>query len=310
MTNVFEAVDANKQKSMIVVVCFVLFVVVATVLIAKGMGIYFGYEASGFGIGGLSLIVSGVMSFVSYYASDKIVLAMSGARPANPQSDRLFYSLTETLSKAAGLPMPKLYVIDDTALNAFATGRDPKHAAMCATTGLLSALNRTELEGVIGHELSHIGNYDTRLMSIVSILVGSITLLGDWFLRSMFWGGGGRDRDDDRKGGNQLFLILGIVFAILSPIIAQLIQLAISRRREFLADASSAKLTRQPGGLISALQKLSQDREPLEVANKATAHLYITNPFKGVHGQLDQFAKLFNTHPPIQDRIKALSGML
>ncbi len=308
MVNVFAAVESNKRKSAVVVMGFIVFVVAASYFITKALAGYYGYQSSGFELTGFALIFSGVMSLVSYYASDKIVLAMSGARPADPRSDRLFYTVTENLSLAAGIPMPKLYIINDTALNAFATGRDPKHAAVCATSGLLAQLNRTELEGVVGHELSHVINYDTRLMSIVSILVGSLTLLGDWFFRSM-WFGGGRSRDDDRRESGQIFIVVGLIFAIISPIIAQLIQLAISRRREFLADASSVKLTRQPSGLISALRKLNQDREPLEVANKATAHLYIVNPFKGIHGQLDQFAKLFNTHPPISDRIAALESM-
>ena len=175
---------------------------------------------------------------------------------------------------AARIPMPNLYVIDDTALNAF-TGRDPEHATVCATTGLLAQLNRTELEGVIGHELSHVANYDTRLMSIVTILVGLITLLGDWLLRATFHS---KSNSDDNKSSNAIFLVIGILLAILSPIIAQIIQLAISRRREYLADASSVKLTRQPSGLISALKKLGADKEPLEAANKATAHLYIPIP--------------------------------
>jgi len=211
------------------------------------------------------------------------------------------------LAIASGLPKPRLYVIEDSATNAFATGRDPDHAVVCATTGLLQKLSRTELEGVIAHELSHIKNFDIRLMSIVAVLVGMVALLGDIFLRTSFRGG----RSDRR--GNQaavLFLVLGIVFAILSPIIAQLIQLAVSRRREFLADSGSVAITRQPQGLISALEKISADHEPLEAANKATAHLYIVNPFKEKgHGTRDWFAGLFNTHPPMEERIKALKSM-
>ena len=208
---------------------------------------------------------------------------------------------------ASRLPMPKLYVIEDTALNAFATGRDPKHGVICLTTGLLNKLNRTELEGVVAHEMSHIGNYDTRLMSIVTILVGMVTLLADWFLR----GFGRRNSDEKGKGnlGAVLFL-LGIVLVILSPIIAKLIQLALSRRREYLADASAVKLTRQPDGLANALAKIDQDKEPLEVANKATAHLYIANPLKNRHDKIGWFAGLFVTHPPIKERIKALKEMV
>ncbi|TEU02291.1 zinc metalloprotease HtpX, partial [Candidatus Woesebacteria bacterium] len=252
----------------------------------------------------------GLMSFGGYYYSDKIVLKISGARPADKKRDFLFYTVVENLSIATGLPKPKLYVIDDSAPNAFATGRDPKHAVVCTTTGLLSKLNRTELEGVLAHELSHIRNYDIRLMSVVAVLVGMVALLGDFFLRMSFYG---RRRDSSRKAGQLgvVILVLGILFAILSPIIAKLIQLAISRRREFLADASAISITRQPQGLISALQKISADKEPLEVANKATAHLYIINPFKGKksHSAIGWFAGLFNTHPPISKRIKTLKNM-
>lgn len=307
MVNVYESVSANKRNSAIIVVGFVLFVTVSAVLIAKGISAYYGYQSTGLEFTGIALVISGIMSFVGYYYSDSVILGLSKARPADKRTDFTFYSVCENLSMAAGLPMPKLYVIDDTALNAFATGRDPQHAAMCATTGLLQRLNRTELEGVIGHELSHIGNYDTRLMSVVTVLVGVVTLLGDWMLRANFWGGR-RSRDNEGNIG-AIFLVLGLVTAILSPIIAQIIQLAVSRRREFLADASSVKLTRQPSSLISALKKLGADKEPLEVANKATAHLYIVNPFKGIHGPMDKLAGLFNTHPPLADRITALEKM-
>lgn len=307
MVNIYESVDSNKRKSALVVVLFVAFVLVAAFVIAKGMGAYLGYQASGLEFTGLALIVSGVMSFVSYYWSDRVILGLAGARPADRKRDFNYYTVAQNMSLAAGLPMPKLYVIDDSAMNAFATGRDPAHATICATSGLLAKLNRTELEGVIGHEMSHVANYDTRLMSIVVVLVGLVTLLGDWLLRMSFFGGGRRNRDEGDSGG--IFILLGLVFALLSPIIAQLIQLAISRRREYLADANSVKLTRQPSGLISALKKLGADREPLEAANKATAHLYIVNPFKGIHGALDRLSGLFDTHPPLPDRIKALEQM-
>lgn len=307
MLNVYESVDNNKRKSWLVIAGFVVFVVMAAVMIAKGIAAYYGYQSTGLEFTGIALIISGVMSFVSYYWSDSIVLSLSGARPADRKRDFLFYTVSENLSLAANLPIPKLFVIDDSAMNAFATGRDPQHASVCATSGLLAKLNRTELEGVIGHELSHIGNYDTRLMSVVTVLVGLITLLGDWLLRASWFGGRSSDRED--KGNGAVFLVLGLVFAILSPVIAQIIQLAISRRREFLADASSVKLTRQPSGLISALKKLGADKEPLEAANKATAHLYIVNPFKGIHGSLDWMAGLFNTHPPLAERIKVLEQM-
>ncbi len=307
MINVYESVDANRKKSWLIIAGFVVFVVAASILIAKGLAAYYGYQSSGLELTGIALVISGAMSFASYYWSDSIILAISGARPADRRRDFNFYTVAQNLSLASGLPLPRLYVIADTAMNAFATGRDPAHAAVCATTGLLSQLNRTELEGVVGHELSHVANYDTRLMSVVTILVGLVTLLGDWLLRSMWWGGRGRDNED--RGGNAVFLLLGILMAILSPVIAQIIQLAVSRQREFLADANSVKLTRQPSGLISALKKLGADREPLEAANKATAHLYIVNPLKNRHDAVGWFAGLFNTHPPLRDRISALEKM-
>lgn len=290
-----------------VVFLFVVFVALATYFIAKAMGIYVGYEPTQLGFIGLALIVSGISSFISYYYSDKIILGISGARPADRKRDFLFYTVAENVAIGAGIQTPKLYVINDSAPNAFATGRDIKHAVVCATTGLLEKLNRTELEGVIAHEITHIKNYDTRLMSIVSVMVGLIALLGDWFMR-MSWGG--RRRNSDRDSSAAVFLVIGLIFAILSPIIGRLIQLAISRRREFMADSGSIAITRQPSGLISALEKISADVEPLEVANKATAHLYICSPFKGKsENRTSRLSSLFNTHPPISDRIKALKTM-
>lgn len=302
MLNVFESVSSNKTKSTIIMVLFVAFVSVSAYFISLA----FGWRGSSLSFLGLAFIFSGLGSLASYYWSDKIILGMSGAHPADPQKNRVFYSVAQNLSLAASLPMPKLYIIVDTALNAFATGRDPQHAVVCATSGLLSRLSRTELEGVIGHELSHVANYDIRLMSIVTILVGTLTLLGDWLIRSRW----SLSRDDDsRSGAGQIGMLIGLVLALISPLIAQLIQLAISRRREFLADAFSAKLTRQPSGLISALTKLGADTEPLEAANKATAHLYITNPLKNHHDLIGWFSGLFNTHPPLDHRIQALQRM-
>ena len=310
MINIYEAQAANKRKSAVVIVLFVLFVAVVVYVISQALGYYYGYQPGGLGMVGFALIISGLMSFGGYYFSDRIVLSISRARPADRKRNLAFYTVAENLALGAGIPKPKLYVIDDSAANAFATGRDPEHAVVCATTGLLQKLTRSELEGVIAHELTHVRNYDTRLMSVVSVLVGMVALLGDWLLRARWYGGKDRDRSD----GNQLgaiILILGIVLAILSPIIAQLIQLAISRRREFMADAGSVEITRQPGGLISALTKISSDREPLEAANKATAHLYIVNPFKEKgHGAVGWLANLFNTHPPIEERIKVLQKMV
>lgn len=309
MQNIYEVQAANKWKSFFVVVGFFLFVSVAIYVLSQAMGYYLGFRPGGLGTVGLALIVSGAMSFGSYWFSDRIVLTLSGARPASKKHNFEFFTAAENLSIAARIPMPKLYVIDDTAPNAFATGRDPKHGVVCATTGLLQKLNRTELEGVIAHELAHIKNYDTRLMSLVSIMVGSLALLADWLLRMAWWGGGNRDEDNKGQLG-AIIMILGLVFALLSPIIATLIQLAISRRREYSADAGAIAITRQPSGLISALQKIAMDREPLEAANKATAHMYIINPFKGDDKRaVSWFAGLFNTHPPVEERLKALKKM-
>lgn len=306
MINVYEAVSSNKRKSAFIVVLFAVFVAIAVYFISQGFGVYLGYKPGGLGFAGIALILSGVMSLGGYYYSDKIVLSISGARPANRKRDFEFYTVAENLAIGAGLPKPKLYIIEDSATNAFATGRDPGHAVICATRGLLDKLNRTELEGVIAHELSHIRHYDIRLMSVVAVLVGMVALLGDFFLRMSFYGR--RDRKAGQLGA--VVLVIGIIFALLSPIIANLIKLAISRRREFLADAGSVSLTRQPSGLIAALQKISKDHEPLEAANKATAHLYIANPFKDkAKSAVGWFAKMFNTHPPMEERVKVLKRM-
>ncbi len=304
MINVYESVDSNKRKSFLIMVLFVVFITGVVYLFDKALGY-------GPGFIGLALIFSGFASLASYYWGDKMILALSGARPADKKRDFQFYTVAENLSMAAQIPMPKLYVIDDSAPNAFATGRDPQHAAICATSGLLAKLNRTELEGVVGHELTHVRNFDTRLMAIVTILIGTVALLSDWFMRSLWWGGG-RRRNNDEGGGNMqaILLVVAILSAILAPIIGQLIQLAISRRREYLADAGSVMLTRQPNGLIQALEKISDDPDPLETANKATAHLYIVNPFKEKgHAMVGWLSHLFDTHPPIVDRIKALEAM-
>lgn len=300
MLNVYEQVDRNKARSTIVIAVFAIFIALTVYILGRA----FGYGPSFIG---MALIVSGISSFFGYWYSDKIILGISGARPANKSEDLLFRQVAENISIGAGVPVPKLFVIDDSAPNAFATGRDVSHAVVCVTTGLLEKLNRTELEGVVAHEISHIKNYDTRLMSVVAVLVGMITLLGDWLLRSRFRS---RSRDNDESGNlGVILMILGIVLALLSPIIAQLIQLTISRRREFLADAGSAMITRQPSGLISALKKIAADSEPLEAANKATAHLYIVNPFKEKQNNVGWFANMFNTHPPVAERIRALEGL-
>jgi heat shock protein HtpX len=307
--NIYEVQSANKIKSAVIVALFVVFVFLAAYILTNAFGYYMGYQPGGFGYFGMALIISGISSFVSYYYSDKIILGISGARKATVQEDKLFTQVVENLCIGAGLPKPTLYVIDDPSPNAFATGRDPKHAVICATSGLLEKLNRSEMEGVFAHELTHVKNYDTRLMAVVAVMVGLVALLGDWFMRSM-WFGGGRRRGNGEGDVGAIFLVLGIVFAILSPIVGTLIQLAISRRREFMADAGSVEITRQPQDLISALEKISADPEPLLKANKATAHLYIENPFKKEgHGKVGWFSGLFDTHPPISERIKALKSM-
>ncbi len=291
-------INSNITKTYVFMTLFVAFVILA----AYVMGNALGYGNSWMVI---AVLLSVISSFVSYYWGADMVLAMSHARPADRRRDFDFFTVAENLAIAAGIPKPKLYVIDDTAMNAFATGRDPQHAVVCATSGILSRLERRELEGVIAHELSHIKNFDTRLMAVVAVLVGTIAFLGDMFMRTLWWGGSARRRSDrdDNLGG--ILLIIGIVLAILSPIIATLIQLAVSRKREFLADASGAYLTRYPEGLARALEKLSKDKEVLEAATNATAHLFIANPFKGKNFGA-WFSGLFDTHPPISERVKIL----
>ncbi|NCN87444.1 MAG: M48 family metallopeptidase [Candidatus Pacebacteria bacterium] len=299
----YQTIQENKTKSLVIISLFITFIVSATYIMARGLGY-------GLDIVGIALIISGLTSFFSYYYSDKIILGISGAREAKRTEFFDFYTVTENLCIASGLPQPKLYVIDDTAMNAFATGRDPQHAVVCATTGLLQRLNRSEIEAVVAHELSHVKNYDIRLMSIVTILVGFVALLSDWMLRMTFFGGRGKRDSNNNSGQLQIIMfVIGIILAILSPIIAQLIQLAISRRREFFADASAVAFTKNPQGLINALKKISQDQEPLEVANKATAHLYISNPLKNTHNAVGLFSKMFRTHPPVKERIAALAKL-
>jgi len=295
----WEQISSNRVKSTLLVVFFVAFVIF--------IGWIFG-QTTVWGPAApiLAAVVAGVMAFAGYYNSDKIVLSISRARPATKQEFPYLHNTVEGLAIAAGLPVPKLYVIDDTAPNAFATGRNPEHAAIAVTTGLLQKLNRAELEGVIAHEMSHIADYDTLLMTLTVVMVGTVALVSDWTMRSFFWGGGRRRRGAGGGQAGMILLLVALVLAILSPIIAQLIRLAISRRREFLADANSARLTRYPEGLASALEKLTLDREPLEAANKATAHLYIVNPLKDIGGTMNE---LFSTHPPIEKRIAALRAM-
>lgn len=292
----YTEISKNKRNSILLIFIFLIVII--------GMGFVFGQMYNAPQLLFVAVIFSSVSALISYYYSDKITLAISGAQEINLQSSPELYRLVENLSITAGLPMPKVYIIEDSAINAFATGRDPKHGVVCVTTGILNRLNKTELEGVLAHELSHIGNYDIRFMTLVVVLVGIITLLADWMLRASLFGG-----RRDNNNSNAIFAIIGIALAILSPLIATLIKLAVSRKREFLADASGALLTRYPEGLASALEKISADKEPLEAANKATAHLYISNPLKDSQGGTSWFANLFNTHPPIEERIKRLREM-
>lgn len=303
MPTLYTHKDSNIRKTWFLITFFTLFII--------GVGYVFSYAYDSQGILVAAVLLSVFGSFFSYWFSDKIVLAMSRARLVTREDGRELYNIIENLCITAGLPTPKIYIIDDTAPNAFATGRNPEHAVVAVTTGILQKLNRTELEGVIAHELSHIGNRDILLSTIVAVLVGSVVLLSDWFLRWSWWGGGRRNRDSEGGGSNQIqaiIFVIAIILAILAPIIATIIQLAISRKREFLADVSGALLTRYPEGLASALEKISADKEPLEVANKATAHLYIVNPLKG-RNAANWLGKLFMTHPPVDQRIRALRGL-
>ena len=244
------------------------------------------------------------MNVFAYWNSDKVVVAMSGAKPADEHQYRDLHNLVENLAITAGLPKPRVYIIDDPAPNAFATGRDKDHAVVAVTTGLLAMMDKTELEGVLAHELSHIGNRDMLVSTIAVVLVGFVTLASDFFLRSALWGRGGGDRDGK---SNPVLMIIAVVLIVLAPIVATLMQLAISRKREFLADASGALLTRYPEGLANALRKIGGYQAPMRRANNAIAHLYISNPF-GTAAAKSGIAKLFMTHPPVEERIEALIG--
>jgi len=290
----YNQADKNTRLTWVYITGFLVFVI--------GVGYVFAGAMQNSAILYGCVIFSIVMSFGSYWWSDKIVLAMSKAKEITHDQGREIYHIVENLCITAGLPMPKIYIIEDSAPNAFATGRDAKHGVICLTTGIIQKLEKAELEGVIAHELSHIGNRDILLSTVVVVLVGFVTLLADWFRHWAFWGGKSDDKDRGQLG--IILMIVAIVLSILAPIAALLMQLAISRKREFLADADGALLTRHPEALARALEKISADQEPLEAANRATAHLYIANPFKG-----KKVSKLFMTHPPMEDRIKALQGM-
>lgn len=299
----YDQVASNKRRSALLIAAFIGLVVVAALAFNALIG---------YGVGGVivALVVAAALAFASYWKSDAVALAMSHARPADETEYARLHNVVEGLCIAAGLPKPRVYVIDDDAPNAFATGRDPKHAAVAVTTGLLEKMNRIELEAVIAHELSHVKNYDILVSTIAVTLVGVIALLSDWALRFLWWGGP-RHRDD-RNGGSAgpqaILAILGFVLLLVTPLIAKLMQLAVSRRRESLADFSGVSLTRYPPGLISALEKLRDDRTVVHSASKATAHLWIEQPTAQTpdEGRHSRWNRLFDTHPPLEERIAAL----
>ncbi len=297
MATIYAHKSTNIAKTWILVGVFLVVIL--------GLGAFFSYYYNNPGILTIAIMFSVVMNIASFWFSDKIALSLARATPADEGQYRELHNIVENLSITAGLPKPKVYIIPDQAPNAFATGRNATHASVAVTQGLLQILDRVELEGVIAHELSHIGNRDILLQSVVAIMVGFIAILADMFTHSLFWGGGMRSRDDDNRGSN-ILMIVGLVFIVLSPIIATLIQLAISRKREYLADASGALLTRYPDGLASALRKISSYGAPMKHASNATAHMYIANPFGNVRKGL---SNLFLTHPPVEKRIAALTEM-
>jgi heat shock protein HtpX len=292
MVAIYEQISRNKRNSYILLSLIFIFVLLTAYFfgIITGMGEFGTLFALFFAI---------IYSLIGYFFSDSIALAISGAREAKKEEYPYLYNTVEGVSIAAGIPMPKVYVIDDPAPNAFATGRDPKHSAIAVTTGLLQMMNRAELEGVIGHEIAHIKNYDVRFATLAAIMVGMIAIMGDLAMR-VLWAGGGRG---ERKGGAGILLLIGLVFIILAPIFGHLVRLALSRKREFLADADGALLTRNPEGLANALEKLKNVSMSVRNANEATAPLYFVNPLKG------KLIGLFSTHPPIEERIKALKEM-
>jgi heat shock protein HtpX len=298
-----DRIAANKRNSLALIAVFLAFIAVFGYVIGYA---WIGDPASAlFGLG-LAFVAGSVSGVVSYYAGDRMVLAASRAREVTHDEVPQLFNVVEEMAIASGLPMPKVYIIEDSAPNAFATGRDPEHASIAVTSGLLEKLDRDELQGVIAHEMAHVGNFDIRYAMLVGILVGTTVLISDFFLRGLWFGGG---RGGRREGGGQaqlIMIIVAVVLAVLAPIFARLLQLSISRQREYLADATAVRLTRNPKGLADALQKISGDTEVLEVANRATAHLYIVNPIK----KFEKRAKgLFSTHPPIEERIQILRSL-
>ena len=293
---IYTHAESNIRKTWMLIFGFLVFII--------GLGWIFSRIFENPGILFFAVIFSLIMNVLSFWYSDKIVLAISKAKEIKHQENPELYHIVENLCITAGLPLPKIYLLPENQINAFATGRDQNHAVIAVTKGALEKLEKTELEGVISHELSHIGNKDMLLMTIVVVLVGFVSIASDWFLRSMWWGGLRRRNNNQGGQAGSILALIGLVLAILSPFIALLIQLAISRKREFLADASAALLTRYPEGLARALGKIAMDKTPMKTASSATAHLYISNPFRG-----KGLTNLFLTHPPIEERIKALREM-
>lgn len=293
----FEDIKRNKMKSWFIILLFLAFIAVIVYYICMALD-----------LGKTSIVIAMIFAIIStwgsYYYSDRIVLSLNKARPATKEENQKLVNILDSLVVSSGLPTtPKLYIVEDSQPNAFATGRNPEHAVICVTTGLLDKLEYYELEGVLAHEMSHIKNYDILLSAVVSVMVGFVVILSDWFTRITFWGGP-RKRDDD-DNGNPILMFIGLIFLILAPIFGQLMQLAISRKREFLADATAVEFTRNPDGLISALLKISGDPNELKVANNATENMYIVNPFRGKKSS----SSLWSTHPSIEDRVEALRNI-
>jgi heat shock protein HtpX len=293
---VYTSITSNKRRSAILIVFFIAFILLLGFIIDQTQG-------GGTAIFPIAIIISIFSSLTGYYAGDKITLSANGAIRVNKNDSPELYRIVENLAITAGIPTPAVYIIPSPAINAFATGRDPKHASIAVTEGTLAKLDRQELEAVLAHEFSHIGNYDIRLLTVVAIFVGTIALVSDLFLRARLFGGR-RERNDNEGNAGAIIAIIGVILVLLSPVVAQLIQLAVSRRREFLADASVVLLTRYPQGLINAFRKIQQEQLPVAQANTATAHLYFSNPLSG-----RMVSKLFSTHPPLEERITALEKM-
>lgn len=298
----YDQITSNLRRSGMLVAVFVLIVLG----IGWGLGSVFSYGWIGLVI---AAIIATLMSLASYYSGDKMVLAISRARPVTPEEQPRLHNIVEGLCLAAGMPKPKVYVVNDSAPNAFATGRDPKHASIAVTTGLLEKMNRLELEGVVAHELSHVKNRDTLVLVIAATLVGIVALVADWTLRWMFWGGGSGDGDGDGRDRAAVFFLVGIAMAILMPIVAGALQAAISRRREQLADLSGVKLTRYPPGMIGALRKLQEDRTVVRTSSRATAAMWVESPLQRAEGIAGWWNRLFDTHPPLEERIKVLEEL-